>query len=120
MFRPLQALENRALGTQYVNVLATYPAFRRRGVGDAAAGRGASGGRGTRGLSLIVADRNAAARRLYEALRLRRGGAAADRQGRLGERRAEEWVLMLGRRAEALQIAAWARYIPRWRVLAFP
>ena len=32
VFRPLQALENRALGTQYVNVLATYPEFRRRGV----------------------------------------------------------------------------------------
>ena len=32
MFRPLQALENRALGTHYVNVLATYPAFRRQGV----------------------------------------------------------------------------------------
>jgi len=31
MFRPLQALENRALGTHYVNVLATYPAFRRHG-----------------------------------------------------------------------------------------
>ena len=35
MFRPLQALENRAPGTQYVNVLATYPAFRRRGVARA-------------------------------------------------------------------------------------
>jgi ribosomal protein S18 acetylase RimI-like enzyme len=64
MFRPLQELENRALGTQYVNVLATYPAFRRRGVATALlheAERRA--GDGT--LSLIVADRNAAARRLY-------------------------------------------------------
>ena len=32
MFRPLQGLENRAPGTHYLNVLATYPAFRRRGV----------------------------------------------------------------------------------------
>ena len=66
MFRPLQALENRVLGTLYVNVLATYPAFRRRGVGSrllAEAERQA----GRRNLSLIVADRNLTARRLYEA-----------------------------------------------------
>jgi ribosomal protein S18 acetylase RimI-like enzyme len=66
MFRPLQALENRALGTLYVNVLATYPALRGRGVGSrllAEAERQA----GRRNLSLIVADRNLTARRLYEA-----------------------------------------------------
>jgi len=65
MFRPLQALENRALGTLYVNVLATYEPYRRRGVASrllAEAER--MGGRG--GLSLIVADRNPTARRLYE------------------------------------------------------
>ena len=77
MFRPLQALENRALGTQYVNVLATYPAFRRRGVATRLLARGrAAGGAAARGLSLIVADRNAAARRLYEAF----GFAEAARQ----------------------------------------
>lgn len=66
MFRPLQELENRALGTFYVNVLATFPAYRRRGVGSrllAEAERRA----GRRSLSLIVADGNLTARRLYEA-----------------------------------------------------
>lgn len=65
-FRPLQALENRAPGTQYVNVLATYAAFRRQGVATrllAEAERLAAGG----DLSLIVAGENATARRLYEA-----------------------------------------------------
>ena len=75
LFRPLQALENRAPGTHYVNVLATYPAFRRRGVASRLLAEAERQGAGARGLSLIVADRNAAARRLYEALRLRRGAA---------------------------------------------
>ena len=44
LFRPLQALENRALGTHYVNVLATYPEFRRRGCRLAAARRGGAAG----------------------------------------------------------------------------
>jgi ribosomal protein S18 acetylase RimI-like enzyme len=66
LFAPLQRLENRALGTHYVNVLATYPAFRRRGVGWALLEEAARRGEGARGLSLVVADRNAAARRLYD------------------------------------------------------
>jgi ribosomal protein S18 acetylase RimI-like enzyme len=67
MFRPLQALENRVPGTTYVNMLATYAAFRRRGVATALlaeAERQADGG----GLSLIVADDNLDARRLYRGL----------------------------------------------------
>ncbi|MFT3974621.1 MAG: GNAT family N-acetyltransferase [Amaricoccus sp.] len=66
----LQALENRALGSQYVNVLAVYPEFRRRGLGRrllAEAARLA----GPRRLSLIVEDANANARRLYESFGFR-------------------------------------------------
>ena len=68
MFRPLQSLENRAPGSHYVNVLATYPAFRRRGVGRALLADAEQLGAGAPAMSLIVADGNAAARRLYAAL----------------------------------------------------
>ena len=61
----LQALENRALGSQYVNVLAVYPEFRRRGYGRRLLEE-AERRAGTRPLSLIVEDGNVAARRLYE------------------------------------------------------
>ena len=53
-----------------MNVLATYPAFRRQGVATellAEAERRADG----RALSLIVADRNAPARRLYHSFGFR-------------------------------------------------
>ena len=86
MFRPLQALENRAPGTQYVNVLATYPAFRRRGVARAAPG---GGGAARRGRARAQPDRGRpqpAARRLYAALRLRRGGAGGRWSRRTGSR----------------------------------
>jgi ribosomal protein S18 acetylase RimI-like enzyme len=66
----LQALENRALGSQYVNVLAVYPEFRRRGHARRLleeAERRAGG----RPLSLIVEDGNVAARRLYDAFGFR-------------------------------------------------
>ena len=63
--RTLQALENRALGSQYVNVLAVYPEFRRRGYGRRLLEE-AERRAGTRPLSLIVEDGNATARQLYE------------------------------------------------------
>ncbi len=69
MFVPLQELENLAPGTWYVNVLASYPQWRNRGFGAAllrhAEDRAADSGSRT-GLSVIVADNNAGARRLYE------------------------------------------------------
>jgi ribosomal protein S18 acetylase RimI-like enzyme len=68
MFMPLQQLEDLAPGTWYVNVLATYPRYRGRGYGAellAIAGNIASD-TGKRGLSIIVADANAGARRLYQ------------------------------------------------------
>jgi ribosomal protein S18 acetylase RimI-like enzyme len=93
MFRPLQALENRALGTQYVNVLATYPAFRRRGVATRLLGEAARRAAG-RGLSLIVADLNAPARQLYRAFGFR--DAAEEPIVKEGWVSASDaWVLML-------------------------
>ncbi len=69
LFRPFQALENRAPGSQYVNMLATYEGFRGRGVGTALLAEAARLGRDAAGgMSLIVADRNVPARRLYRAL----------------------------------------------------
>lgn len=73
LFRPLQELENAAGGSQYVNIIAVYPAFRRRGIGwrllEEAARRA-----GPRRLSLVVADRNATARQLYDAFGFRVAG----------------------------------------------
>lgn len=68
MFVPLQQLEDAASGTWYVNVLAAYPECRGRGFGTdllAIAERLARESR-REGLSIIVADANAGARRLYE------------------------------------------------------
>lgn len=68
MFVPLQELEDLAPGTWYVNVLATFPDFRGRGIGGellALAERIAIE-LGKRGMSIIVADANVGARRLYE------------------------------------------------------
>lgn len=68
MFVPLQQLEDAAPGTWYINVLATYPEFRGRGYGAELleiAERLAQE-QGKRGLSLVVADGNPGAIRLYE------------------------------------------------------
>ncbi len=68
MFRPLQELENQALNSWYVNVLACYPDHRGEGYGTrlleiaeqiAAASR-------LEKMSVIVAGNNAGAKRLYE------------------------------------------------------
>jgi ribosomal protein S18 acetylase RimI-like enzyme len=94
LFRPLQALENRAPGTHYVNVLATYPEFRRRGVGRRLLAEAERQAAGASGLSLIVADRNLRARRLYEALGFR--AVAAERMVKDGwTSESSAWVLML-------------------------
>jgi ribosomal protein S18 acetylase RimI-like enzyme len=68
MFVPLQELENLAPRTWYVNVLATFGEHWGRGHGTRLLGiaerLAAAGGRS--GLSIIVSDANAGARRLYE------------------------------------------------------
>lgn len=68
MFVPLQELENLAPGTWYVNVVASYPAFRGRGFGTTLLdiARDAARASGCRGLSLVVSNANAGAIRLYE------------------------------------------------------
>lgn len=69
MFVPLQQLENLAPGTWYVNVLATYPKWRNKGLGTALlnhAEKLAVTAGVKKGMSVIVADNNKAARRLYE------------------------------------------------------
>ncbi len=68
LFRPLQQLENLALESWYVNVLACYPEHRGKGIGtqllnladDIAKASGLSR------MSVIVAGNNTGARRLYE------------------------------------------------------
>lgn len=68
MFVPLQELENLAPGTWYVNVLATCPEYRNRGYGTRLLGiaERLAAAAGRPGLSIIVSDANAGARRLYE------------------------------------------------------
>jgi ribosomal protein S18 acetylase RimI-like enzyme len=71
MFVPLQQLENLAPGTWYVNVLATYPEWRNKSLGTALlkhAEKLALTSGSKKGMSVIVADNNKAARRLYERL----------------------------------------------------
>jgi ribosomal protein S18 acetylase RimI-like enzyme len=65
--RPLVRLEAKAPGTWYVNVLATFPEFRRRGIAErllAIAEKKAQDA-GAPSLSVIVASWNAPAARLY-------------------------------------------------------
>ena len=68
MFVPLQQLENLAPGTWYVNVLAVRPPFRGQGLGTKLLSLAEETGRSLakRGMSVIVSDSNAGARRLYE------------------------------------------------------
>ncbi len=65
--RPLVRLEAKAPGSWYVNVLATFSEFRRRGIGSELLSIAESKAReeGAPALSVIVASWNAAATRLY-------------------------------------------------------
>ncbi len=68
MFVPLQELEDLVAGTWYVNVLAAYPECRGKGYGTdlLAIAEQLANDTGRSGLSIIVSDANAGARRLYE------------------------------------------------------
>ena len=96
MFVPLEELERLAPGTWYVNVLATYPEWRGRGLGTRliARARELAATAGCRGTSIIVADTNTGARRLYEATghveRARRLAVKEDWAGAV-----REWVLLV-------------------------
>ncbi|SPH17827.1 hypothetical protein DEA8626_01354 [Defluviimonas aquaemixtae] len=93
MFVPLQELENSAPGTFYVNVLATRPEFQGRGIGSRLLAF-AEHQAGPQGMSLIVSDANAGARRLYE----RAGYRVAARRSMAKdgwENPGTEWFLMV-------------------------
>ncbi len=68
LFRPLQELENQALESWYVNVLACYPENRGQGLGSKLLDLADEIARaeGFKRMSVIVADENLGARRLYE------------------------------------------------------
>lgn len=92
---PLQELENLVPATWYVNVLAALPGHRAQGWGTKLLGvaERIAADAGLTGLSIIVADSNLLARRLYERTgyaELARREAVAD--GWRGEVR--EWILM--------------------------
>ncbi|MGH6903267.1 MAG: GNAT family N-acetyltransferase [Geminicoccaceae bacterium] len=98
MFVPLQELENLAPGTWYVNVLASYPEYRNRGYGTRLLGiaERLAAAAGNSGLSIIVSDANAGARRLYE-----RCGCSEVAQRPMvkegWENPGENWVLLVKR-----------------------
>lgn len=96
LFRPLLELEALAPSTWYVNVLAALPAYRGHGLGTEllklAEHRALAAG--LHGLSLIVADTNTAARRLYERMGYReRARRPMSKEGWDGP--GNEWVLMI-------------------------
>lgn len=68
MFKPLQELENAAPDTWYVNVLAALPQHRGKGYGSKLLklAEEIADNNNLSGLSLIVADKNLRARKLYE------------------------------------------------------
>lgn len=77
MFVPLQQLEDEVPGTWYVNVLATYPAYRGNGYGQELLTIAELIARDLNksGMSVIVSDANPEARRLYEKTGYRERGS---------------------------------------------
>lgn len=96
MFVPMQQLEDLAVGTWYVNVVAAFPECRGKGYGSELLGIAERLAQRTqrRGLSLVVSDANSGARRLYERLGYTEHAARAmvkeswDNAG-------EHWLLLL-------------------------
>ena len=85
-FVPLQELENLAAGSWYVNVLASYPAHRGKGLGTALLDFASQTALklGRQSLSIIVSDGNGGARRLYERCGYREAARRAMRK--------EDWI----------------------------
>ncbi len=65
VYRPILRLENMALDTRCVHVLATQPNLRKMGIAEGLIAQ-VEKNPGKRGLSAIVADKNAAGRAFYE------------------------------------------------------
>ncbi|MEO1595999.1 MAG: GNAT family N-acetyltransferase [Pseudomonadota bacterium] len=96
MFVALQQLEDLAVGTWYVNVLAAYPEHRGKGYGTALLDIAARIARqsGCSGLSIIVSDANTGARRLYERCGyVERASRPMVKDG--WENEGEHWVLLV-------------------------
>jgi ribosomal protein S18 acetylase RimI-like enzyme len=98
MVRPLVELEAEAPGTWYVNALAVFPEYRGQGVGARLLAEAELRAIevGAPGLSLIVADQNVRAKRLY----LRTGYRATGRRPLVpfpGYAHSGDWVLMTKR-----------------------
>jgi ribosomal protein S18 acetylase RimI-like enzyme len=98
IFVPLQELENLAPDTWYINVVATLPEYRDRGLGKRllAAAEDTAARLGKHGLSLIVSNANHDARRLYERLGYREAGRRRMvKEDWVSE--GEEWILLVKR-----------------------
>lgn len=101
--RPLVRLEARAPGSWYVNVLATFPEFRRRGIGARLLAIAAQKGReeGAPLLSVIVGGWNESAARLYTSA----GYATLAREKAIlfpGCPHEGDWVLMVRSLADSI------------------
>lgn len=96
LFRPLQELENQALESWYVNVLACYPAHRGRGIGSRLLrlAEGLAEAEGLGRMSVIVANDNHGARRLYQRHGYREA-ATAPCVREAWPSRTEDWILLL-------------------------
>ncbi|MBB4121734.1 GNAT family N-acetyltransferase [Martelella radicis] len=94
VFIPLQELENEALGTLYVNVLATEEAYRKRGYGSELLEKAKELAKGRR-MSLIVSDANENAMRLYEAHGFTPKTARPSARTESWSGDGDNWVLML-------------------------
>ncbi len=96
LFRPLQELENEALDSWYVNVLACYPECRGQGYGSLLlkAAEDIAREASLRRMSVIVADTNRGAKRLYERFGCRE---VAKRRCERGDWQTdtEHWVLLI-------------------------
>ena len=93
MVRPLVELEALVPGHWYVNILATYPEYRGRGIGAAllAHAEGRARAAGSHDMALIVASQEEGARRLYHRIGYRE---LARRQRVDGSPDGGAWVLM--------------------------
>lgn len=95
---PLLELENEAPGTFYVNVLAAYPEARGRGLGTRLMQLAEKIARenGISAMSIIVADGNSGARRLYERLGYREAARRAIAKS-TWTCDSDDWVLLVKR-----------------------
>lgn len=95
ILHPLEELERRVPRTWYLNVLATYPRARGKGLGARLVGLAETfaQNQGLSGVSMIVADQNVGALRLYE--RLGYGEVARAEMVKMDwESPSSEWILL--------------------------